>query len=282
MFKKFEGSLCLVMDSFGDEWDEERSTILDKGEISFIDYGDYKSVCSYNTIEEGPIVISAPFALVEGQPQSITVGETAADSVTIKNTTGDAVNLWSVRIFASNPENSFKLSLIKPPSANETTSGYVDFFSLEDRMLQPGQTLTIWLSCEPKEIGLHTSVVYFDVESEWIERVAFLMVDDKISQSLVSRKPYSRGRRKKQFVDDSPFVTGVRPAKATYRVFRNRRPRYDIRLPGYDIPEKIRELLESKQVPDVVQEGVTMDNYSSFFEKLVIMEEMQLEVTSYL
>ncbi|XP_062169897.1 probable RNA helicase SDE3 isoform X2 [Alnus glutinosa] len=258
------------MDSFGDKWDEECSTISDKGEIGFIDYGDDKSVCSYNTIEEGPIVISAPFALVEGNPQSVTVGETAADSVTIKNTTGDAVNLWSVVIFASTPENSFKLSLIKPPSANETTSGYIDFFSLEDRMIQPGETLTIWLSCQPKDIGMHTSVVYFDVESDRIERVAFLMADDKISQSLVSRKPYSRGRRKKQFVDDSPFVMGVRPAKATGRVFRNR-------LPRYDIPEKIRELLESKQIPDVVQEGLTMENYSSFFEKLVIMEEMQLE-----
>jgi len=66
------------MDSFGDKWDEECSTISDKGEISFIDYGDDKSVCSYNTIEEGPIVISAPFAFVGGKPQSVTVGENAA------------------------------------------------------------------------------------------------------------------------------------------------------------------------------------------------------------
>jgi helicase MOV-10 len=271
----FHFSLCLAMDSIDDKWGDECSTIGDKGEIGFIDYEDDKSVCSYNTTEEGPIVISAPFAFVEGKPQSVAVGETAADSVTIKNTTGDEVNLWSVIIYASNPENSFKLSLMKPPSANETTSGYVDFFSLEDRMLQPGETLTIWVSCEPKEIGLHTSVVYFDVESERIERVVFLLVDDKISESLVSRKPYSRGRRKTQFADNSAFVTGVRPAKATDRVFRNR-------LPRYDIPEKIRELLESKQIPDVVQEGLTMENYSSFFEKLVIMEELQLEVTSYL
>jgi helicase MOV-10 len=67
-----------VMDSFGDKWDEECSTIGDKGEISFIDYGNDKSVYSYNTIEEGPIVISAPFAFVGGKPQSVTVGETAA------------------------------------------------------------------------------------------------------------------------------------------------------------------------------------------------------------
>jgi hypothetical protein len=60
-------SFGLVMDSFGDKWDEECSTIGDKGEISFIDYGD-----------EGPIAISAPFTLVGGKPQSVTVGETAA------------------------------------------------------------------------------------------------------------------------------------------------------------------------------------------------------------
>jgi helicase MOV-10 len=66
------------MDSFGDKWDEECSTIGDKGEISFIDYGNDKSVYSYNTIEEGPIVISAPFAFVGGKPQSVTVGENAA------------------------------------------------------------------------------------------------------------------------------------------------------------------------------------------------------------
>ncbi|KAB1214695.1 putative RNA helicase SDE3 [Morella rubra] len=258
------------MDYTDDKWDEECSTIGDKGEIGFIDFKDDISVCSYSPIEEGPVVISVPFRFVEGQPQSIPVAEIAADSVTINNTTDDPVNLWSVTIFASNPENSFKLSLMKPPTANETSRDYVDFFSLEDRMLQPGEILTIWVSCKPEQIGLHTSVVYFDVESERIERVVFLMADDKISQSLASAKRYSRGRKKNQVVVDRAFVTGVRPAKSTDRVFRNR-------LPRYDIPKDIRELLESKQIPEAVEEGLTQENYPSFFKNLIIMEELQLE-----
>ncbi|KAF5466114.1 hypothetical protein F2P56_016069 [Juglans regia] len=258
------------MDSFGDKWGDECSTIGDKGEIGFIDYKDDESVCSYNSIEEGPIVISAPFPFVGGQPQSVPVAETAADSVTIKNTTGDPVNLWSVTIFASNPENSFKLSLMKPPSANETSKGYVDFFSLEDRMLQPGETLTVWVSCKPEKIGLHTTVVYFDVESERIERVVFILVDDKISQSLASSRPYSRGRRKKQVVVDSAFVAGVRPERKIERYFKNR-------LPQYGIPKDVRALLQSKQIPDAVNEGLTPENYTFFFENLIMMEEIQLE-----
>lgn len=256
------------MDS-GGKWDEECSTIGDKGEVGFIDFEDDQSVCGNDPIGEGPIIISHPFAFDEGKPPSVAVGKIAADSATIKNTTEEPVNLWSVTIYASNPENSFKLSLMKPTSENETTKGYVDFFSLEDRMIQPGETLTIWVSCQPKEIGLHTSIVYFDVESERIERVVFLLVDDNISQSLAPGRPYSKGRRKKQFIADSAYVTGVRPTGAK-RVFKNR-------LPRYDIPENIRELLESKKIPDVVQEGLTTENYFSFFKHLIIMEELQLE-----
>ncbi|KAG6732868.1 hypothetical protein I3843_01G191100 [Carya illinoinensis] len=258
------------MDSSGEKWGDECSTIGDKGEIGFIDYKNDESVCSYNSIEEGPIVISAPFPLVGGQPQSVPVAETAADSVTIKNTTGDPVNLWSVTIFASNPENSFKLSLMKPPSANETSKGYVDFFSLEDRMLQPGETLTVWVSCKPEKIGLHTTVVYFDVESERIERVVFILVDDKISESLASSRPYSRSRKKKQVIVDSAFVAGVRPPRKVERYLKNR-------LPRYDIPKDVRALLQSKQIPDAVNEGLTPENYTYFFKNLIMMEEIQLE-----
>lgn len=264
-------------DKWGDKSDDDYSTVGDKGEIGFIDYADDKSVCSYNPAEESSIVISVPFAFVGGKPQSVFVGETTADAVNIKNTTGDPVNLWSVTIFASNPENCFKLSLMKPPSANsddETKKGFIDFFNLEDRMIQPGEILTIWVSCKSERLGLHTSIVYFDVESETentrIERVIFLLAEDKISQSLASTKPYSRGRRKQQFVVDA-FVTGSRPARTTpQRFFKNR-------LPRYDIPQDTRELLESKQIPDTVMEGLTVENYSSYFKNLVMMEEIQME-----
>ena len=209
------------MGDFGGKWDEEFSTVGDKGEIGFLDFGDDQSVCSYNPDQEGSVVISVPFPMSGGNPQSIVVGETAAESITIKNTTSEPVTLWSVSIFASTPENSFKLSLMKPPSGNETSRGYIDFFTLEDRMIQPRETLTVWISCKPKAIDLHTSVMYFDVENTRIERVVFLMCDGNISQSLASRRPYSRDRREKQSVTDGTFVMGVRPPKKTDKVFKN-------------------------------------------------------------
>ena len=106
------------MGTLDGKWDDdEYSVIGDKGEIGFIDYQDDKSVCSYNPIEEGPVVISAPFPFVDGKPQSVALGETALDSITINNTTDEAVDLWT-KIYASNLENSFTLSLMEPPSAN--------------------------------------------------------------------------------------------------------------------------------------------------------------------
>ncbi|WRX21705.1 DNA2/NAM7 helicase [Theobroma cacao] len=255
----------------GYKWDDEYSVIGDKGEIDFIDYENDNSVCNYNPLEEGPVVVSAPFSFIDGKPQSVFVGETAFDSITIRNTSGDPMDLWT-KIYASSPEDSFTLSLMKPPSANSegnTSQGFIEFFDLEDRMIQPGETLTIWLSCKAKEIGLHTTVVHFDVGGDRLERVAFLLVEDKISQSLASKKPYSRGQRKKQFAVDA-FVTGSRPARVMDRGFKNR-------LPRYDIPKDIRELVKSKQTPDVIHAGLTKDNYASYFKHLLILEELQLE-----
>ena len=105
--------------------------------------------------------------------------------------------------------------------------------------------------------------------------MVFLMCDDNISQSLASRRPYSRDRRKKQVVTDGTFVMGVRPPKKTDKVFKNR-------LPRYDIPREVRELLEKKQIPNAVEEGLSIENYTDFFRNLVIMEEIQWEVTFYL
>ncbi|KAJ7954859.1 Regulator of nonsense transcripts 1-like [Quillaja saponaria] len=256
-----------------DDWDDdEYSVISSKGEIGFIDFEEEKSTCSYIHNEEDPIVISVPFAFVDGKPQSVFVGDTAVASVTIKNTTAEPVDLWSVHIFASNPENSFTISLMEPPSANadiKAIEEFLEFFRLEDRMLQPRDTLTIWLSCKPKELGLHTSVVHFDVGDDRIERVVFLLAEDKISQSLASRKPYSRSKRKEKIVIDS-FVPGSRPAMMKKRVSRNR-------IPRFDIPNDIRELVESKQIPDAVNRGLTRENYVSYFKTLLIMEEIHLE-----
>ena len=49
-----------------------------------------------------------------------------------------------------------------------------------------------------------------------------------------------------------------------------------------DIPREVRELLEKKQIANAVEEGLSIENYTSFFKNLVIMEEIQLEVTFYL
>lgn len=143
------------MDSMNGKRNEEYSHIQDKGEIGFIDYEDNASVCTYKPEEEGPILISVPFPLQNGKPRSVLVGETSSDPITITNTTSEPVELWKVEIYDSNPKESFTVSLMEPPSANtdlEDDSGFVEFFCLEDRVLQPGQTLTIWLLASLKEL----------------------------------------------------------------------------------------------------------------------------------
>jgi len=253
--------------------DEERSVIGDKAEIGFLDFEEEKSVCSYVDYEGVPVVVSAPFPFVDGKPQSVFVGDTAVDLITVRNTTDEPVDLWSVHIFASNPTDSFTLSLTEPPPENSNADGEqscLESFTLEDRMLQPRENLKIWLSCKTKEIGMYSSVVYFDAGDEKIERVVFLLVEDKISKSLASKRPYSRAKKKDKFVVDT-YVAGSRPAAKPTR-------RYINRLPRYEIPRNMRELLESNQIPQVVEEGLTRRTYSSYFKTLIIMEEIQLEV----
>ncbi|PIA44980.1 hypothetical protein AQUCO_01700506v1 [Aquilegia coerulea] len=252
--------------------DEECSVIGDKGEIGFIDYEDDKSVCNYNPMEEGPVVISVPFPLVAGKPQSVLVGETATDSITINNTTSEPIDLWTVQIYSSNPEDSYTISLMKPPSANssiEDIQAFLETFTLEDRVLQPRKTLTVWLSCKPKDIGLHTTVVHFDVGDERIERVVFLLAEDRISQSLASNKPYQRAQRRKRY-SVTEYVAGSRPARQGPQTFK-------YKLPQYIIPNDIRQLLETKQVPEVISEGLNRENYGAFFSTLIIMEELKME-----
>ncbi|RDY10645.1 putative RNA helicase SDE3, partial [Mucuna pruriens] len=260
------------MSTVGYRSDEECSVIGEKAEIGFLDLEEEKSVCSYVDSEGAPVIVSVPFAFVGGKPQSVSVGDIAVDLITIKNTTDEPVDLWSVHIFASNPQDTFTLSLTEPPSANSNADGdqsFLESFSLEDRMLQPGEKLKVWLSCKTKEMGMYSSVVYFDVGDEKIERVVFLLVEDKISRSLAPNRPYSRGRKKDKFVVDN-FVPGSRPAGKPTR-------RYINRLPKYDIPRDIRQLLESNQVPQVVEQGLTRRTYASYFKTLIIMEEIQLE-----
>lgn len=264
------------MSTAHDKSDDEYSVIGDKGDIGFIDLENCKSVCSYNPAEESEIVtISVPFPLVYGKPQSGLVEETIADSITIENKTSGPIDLWSVNIYDSKPEDSFTISLMKPPTANsdvQYVQEFVESFSLEDRVLQPGQTLIIWLSCKPKGIGLHTSAVHFSVGDETIERLVFVMAEDKISQSLSSGRPFKRDRKKKHSVScDEPFVMGSRPIRTPNRGFR-------YKLPSYPIPKDIRNLIEQKQIPDAIKDGLTKENYASYFQTLLVLEEVKMEV----
>ncbi|XP_021891275.1 probable RNA helicase SDE3 isoform X2 [Carica papaya] len=245
-------------------WEEEYFVMKEKGEIGFIDFDEDQSITSYNLRDEGPVSISIPFPLVQGKPQSVVVGETAKCSITLQNTTSDSVELWEIKIYASNPENTFTLSLIEPPAPN-----CLELYSLEDRVLEPHDTLTIWLSCKPKEIGLHTSVVHFEMNDDRFERMVFLLAEDAVSQSLVSSRPYLRDPRRKQFAVDK-YVSSPRPATATHQGLKHK-------LPEYPIPADIRELIENKETPEVVTQELGKENYVSFFSTLLIMEELELE-----
>ncbi|KAL1214347.1 putative RNA helicase SDE3 [Cardamine amara subsp. amara] len=257
----------------GDKSDDEYSVIADKGEIGFIDYQNDGSAGCYNLSDEGPVLVSVPFPFKNEKPQSIIVGETSFDSFTVKNTTDEPVDLWP-QIYASNPEDSFTLSILKPPSKDadiKERQYFFEAFKLEDRMLEPGDTFTIWVSCKPKDIGLHTTVVSLGCGEERVERVVFLLAEDKISSSLASNRPYSRGRRapKRDFAVDN-YVMGSRPSKPVQHGFKNR-------LPRYDIPKEIREMIQNKEVPDDLNQGLTAKNYANYFKTLLIMEEVQLE-----
>ncbi|KAL0376647.1 UNVERIFIED_CONTAM: putative RNA helicase SDE3 [Sesamum calycinum] len=274
-----ESSLQPLMGTVRYKSDDEYSVIGDKGDIGFIDIENCKSICSYNPSEESEIVnISVPFPLVKGKPQSGFVGETLFDSITIKNTTGEPLDLWSVSIYDSKPENSFTISIMEPPTVKsdvEYIQDFVESFSLEDRVLRTDQALTIWLSCKPKEIGLHSAAVHFSVGDETIERLVFVLAEDKISQSLSSSKPYRRSRKKKQDVvnahaADAAYVVGPRPSRGSNRGFK-------YHLPDYPIPAQIRDMVNNQQIPDVIHEGLTETNYGPFFKTLLAMEEIKLE-----
>lgn len=253
--------------------DEEFSVAGDKPEVEFIDYQNDNTFQDYQS-DDGPVVVTTPFPFENGKPKSVLVGDTSADTICIENTSSEPVNLWSVRIFSSNPEDSYLLSMMTPPTNDadeEAKKAFLGLTSVEDRTLQPGQTLTIWLSCMPKEIGLHTSIVHVDIGDEKIERVAFLLADDNVSKALFSDKPYSRGRgsQGKKF-ECSTFVPGTRPVRQHTQGFK-------YKLPQYAIPVEVRELIECKQRPDVLSEELSIRNYAKFFSTLLVMEEINLE-----
>lgn len=166
---------------------------------------------------------------------------------------------------------------MEPPTACsdvEYVQEFMESFSLEDRMLRPDQTLTVWLSCKPKEIGLHTSAVHFNVGDDTIERLVFVLAEDKVSHSLASSRPFHRNRKKKVPAVDvfsaNGYVVGSRPTRPPTRGFR-------YRLASYPIPQDLREVIEKKQFPDVLEEGLRRDNYIDYFRTLLAIEEVKME-----
>ncbi|KAF8721229.1 hypothetical protein HU200_023151 [Digitaria exilis] len=136
-----------------------------------------------------------------------------------------------------------------------------DTISIENISPEP---VTLW------NIGLHTSIVHVDIGDEKIERVAFLLADDHISKALFSDKPYSRRRSQNKKFEPAPIVPGCRPTRQHTQGFK-------YKLPQFAIPADIRELIESKQRPDVLSEELSMINYAKFFSTLLVMEEINLE-----
>ncbi|GAY54155.1 putative RNA helicase SDE3 [Citrus sinensis] len=261
-----------------DCWDDECSVTGEKREIGFIDFQDDHSVLSYDPSGEGPVIISVPFPFVQGKPQSILVGETSKCSITIQNTTPEPVEVWGIRIYCSEPANSFTLSLMEPPSGKpdpQKDQGFLEGFSIEDRVLQPLRTLTIWLSCKPKEMGLHKSVVQFDIGDDRFERMVLLLAEDSVSRSLASNRPYSRVPRKMQSAVDE-YVASSRRDRTTTEARTTKRGSY-YKLPEFPIPNDVRESLANKILPQFLVEGLVRKNYFSFFSTLLVMEELRLE-----
>ncbi|KAJ4786836.1 P-loop containing nucleoside triphosphate hydrolases superfamily protein [Rhynchospora pubera] len=256
--------------------DDEMSVLSEKPEVGFLDFEDDRSLYDFNPLEEGgPVTITIPFPFIGGKPHSVLVGETSADKILVRNNTEDPLDIWGISIFSSNPEDSYILSVMRPPTDESDEAAkrdFIGFTRLDDRTLQPGQTFTVWLSCKPQEIGLHTSIVHFDIGDEKIERVAFLLAEDRISQALFSEKPYSRSRgQRKPPVDHSGFVPGTRLPN------KHSAGGYNYNLPKYEIPLAIREMIGSGQVPDVLMEELCAKNYTQFFSTLIIWEEIHLE-----
>lgn len=255
--------------------DQEYATIKEKGDIGFVDYQEDKSVCSYNPGNEGRVIISIPFPFSSGRPQSVPVKETAVCIITLENPTEEPIQLWSIKIYDSKPENSFTLSLQRPPSvqsSEEYRQYFIESFEIKERILRAGETLKVWLSCKPQHMGQHTTAVHFDVEDERFERMALVLAEDEVARSLSSNRPYSRAPRKTRTQQYSvePFVVGVRPSQSNA-------PSYKTKLPEYKIPNEMRELLQDKKVPEVLYQGLHRKNYAEFFTALIIMEEVHME-----
>ncbi|XP_076933925.1 putative RNA helicase SDE3 isoform X1 [Bidens hawaiensis] len=269
------------MGSVNSEEEETRSVIDDVGNIGNVDFANNAATYTYNPEAEGPIVISVPFPLTDGKPHFVALGETVSNPITIENTTSQVFKLWSIEIYDSKPKDSFTLSLMKPPSPDSDQAyikSFVESFTMDDRTLYPATTLTVWLSCKALVKGLHTTAVHFNFDDDQIERMGFIMVEDKISRSLTSNKPYNRPMR-----NNKPMIPKIYSSDKGIKVIRGYRPAknnsraYKRKLPEYRIPVAIRKVIESKATPDALIEGLNMKNYYNFFRTLLIMEEIKLE-----
>lgn len=185
-------------------------------------------------------MITDPFTFIDGKPKSILFGETCSDTIKIENTSPESVFLCRIKIFGSIPENSFVLSMSSPLDGGKS--------NLEDITLLPGRTKTVWLTCMPKDIGLHTLVVHFCFGDTTIERVACLMVDDNISKALYVRTPHYWRCSQNIKLDYSPIVPCI------------------------------HERGPIRRRPDAFSLDFSVANYYETFMSLLTMEESHLKV----
>ncbi|KAF5946039.1 hypothetical protein HYC85_016267 [Camellia sinensis] len=122
-----------------------------------------------------------------------------------------------------------------------------------------GKPLSVFVG----ETSAHPITIQNTTRDERIERVVFVLAEDKISRSLASKKPYSRFPRRKQFATNESAKTKTRGL--------------DYKLPLFEIPMGVRELVENKQVPEVITQGLMKENYATYFNTLLNMEELHLE-----
>ncbi|CAL5047824.1 unnamed protein product [Urochloa decumbens] len=172
--------------------DYEFSCANDKPQVEFMDFQN-DGVPTHCDPSFGHVLITVPFPFNGSKPNFVLVGGTYSDSITIQNTSSESEFLFAIRIYASSPENSFFSSINRPPAddANEEAKkAFVSSVSLGDITLIRGNPLTIWLTCMPKDIGLHTSIVHFSFGDVLTIRVALLLADDNVSKALSSDKPY--------------------------------------------------------------------------------------------
>eukprot|EP01018_Ginkgo_biloba_P007019 Gb_02746 [translate_table: standard] len=240
----------------------------------------------------GAICVSYPFPFENDRPRSVNRGRGETEAISIVNNKKTTVKLLAVKLVDSRPSYSFSLSISastsglgksvqcqhKPCLSNvESLEFKIQSMSLSPScanslslvggpwLIEPGHHLIIYLSCTAKEIGLHRSSVIFDFQNQKVMRHATLLADDDVSKQLAPTEPYSRMHRRKTG-SLRRFVHGVPPPL----------PNFLKQLDVYPIPNSLMKRI-GKEVPQILEQGISMDTYSEYLSTLLHLEELQMK-----